>query len=101
MENDKIRNQLSDINENMLLLDGFDGAIIGYGERINLGPVVAYDVEKIIEILMKDMTVDESDLEEGETIEDRKYSEAYEYFEFNIRGAWMGEFTPVFVEKLT
>lgn len=100
MENNKIRDILSDINEEMLLVDGFDEAIIGSCERINLGPVVAYSVEKIIEILMKDMIVDESDLEEGETIEDRKYSEAYEYFEFNIRGAWMGEFTPVFVEKI-
>lgn len=91
---------ISEINPDALICDGFDEAIIGMAERINLGPVVAYSVEKIVEILMKDIIVDESDLEEGETIEDRKYSEAYEYFEFNIRGAWMGEFTPVFVEKI-
>lgn len=92
---------ISEINPEALTCDGFDEAIIGMAERINLGPVVAYSVEKIIEILMRDMVVNESDLEEGETIEDRKYSDAYEHFEFNIKGAWMGEFTPVFVEKLS
>ena len=72
-------------------------AIIGMAQRINLGPVVAYDVEKILNILSLDMKVDESDLQEGETIENIKYSMALEYFEYNILGAWMGEFTPVFI----
>jgi hypothetical protein len=92
--------EIGDINPEALLCDGFDDAIIGMAERINLGPVVAYSVEKIIEILMKDMEVSEEDLEDGETIESKKYSDAYEYFEYNIKGAWMGEFTPVFIEKL-
>jgi hypothetical protein len=92
--------EIEDINPEALLCDGFDEAIIGMAERINLGPVVAYSVEKIIEILMKDMEVSEEDLEDGETIESKKYSDAYEYFEYNIKGAWMGEFTPVFIEKL-
>ena len=42
---------------------------------------MAYDVNKIIEILARDMSEDE----------------AVEYFEFNILGAYMGERTPVFV----
>lgn len=95
-----IRELISERNEEALICDGFDEAIIGLCERINLGPVVAYSVEKIIEILMKDIQVSEDDLEDGETIESRKYSDALEYFEFNIKGAWMGEFTPVFIEKL-
>lgn len=95
-----IGDSISEFNPEALMCDGFDEAIIGMCERINLGPVVAYSVEKIIEILMKDMVVNEDELEEGETIEDRKYSDALEYFEFNIKGAWMGEFTPVFIEKL-
>ena len=89
--------EIEDINPEALLCDGFDDAIIGMAERINLGPVVAYSVEKIIEILMKDMEVEEEELEEGETIENKKYEMAYEYFEYNIIGAWMGEFTPVFI----
>ncbi|CAK0762387.1 conserved hypothetical protein [Gammaproteobacteria bacterium] len=90
-------NEIKEINPEAIILDGFNEAIIGLGERINLGPVVAYDVEKILNILALDMEVDESDLQEGETIENVKYSMALEYFEYNILGAWMGEFTPVFI----
>jgi hypothetical protein len=46
---------------------------------------------------MKDMEVDKEDLEEGVSIESLKYQMAYEYFEYNIKGAWMGEFTPIFI----
>lgn len=91
------RDEIAEINPEALMCDGFDEAIIGMAERINLGPVVAYDVEKILNILALDMEVDESDLQEGETIENVKYSMALEYFEYNILGAWMGEFTPVFI----
>jgi len=96
----EIRDSISEINEEALMCDGFDEAIIGMAERINLGPVVAYSVEKIIEILMKDMEVSEEDLDEGETIESRKYNDALEYFEYNIKGSWVGEFTPVFIERI-
>jgi len=91
------REEIAEYNEEALLLDGFDEAIIGIAERINLGPVVAYDVEKIIEILMKDMEVSEDELDEGESIESRKYQMALEYFDYNVKGAWMGEFTPIFI----
>lgn len=91
------RDEIAEINPEALMCDGFDEAIIGMAQRINLGPVVAYDVEKILSILALDMEVDESDLQEGETIETLKYNMAYEYFEYNILGAWMGEFTPIFI----
>ena len=45
------REEISEYNEEALICDGFDEAIIGVAERINLGPVAAYSVEKIIEIL--------------------------------------------------
>jgi hypothetical protein len=67
--------------EGLLFADGFDEAIIGVAERIGMEPVVAYDTDKIIEILSRDMTEEE----------------AIEYFEFNILGAYMGERTPVFI----
>jgi len=75
--------EVSEINPEALVCDGFDDAIIGMAERINLGPVVAYSVEKILEILIN---------RDGMT-----YEEAVEYYEFNIVGAWLGEFTPVFI----
>ena len=91
--------EVAEYNPEALLATGFDDAIIGMAERINLGPVVAYDVEKILEILIKDSEVTAEDLDEGETLEQRQYSDAMEYFEFNIKSAWMGEFTPVFITK--
>lgn len=95
-----IKELISEFNEEALVCDGFDEAIIGMAERINLGPVVAYSVEKIIEILMSQSDITEADLDEDEDLESRKYTDALEYFEYNIKGAWMGEFTPVFIEKL-
>jgi len=80
-----IKDLISEFNEEALICDGFDEAIIGMGSRINLGPVVAYSVEKIIEILMRD---------------NMDYQEAYEYYNVNILNAWMGEFTPIFIDKL-
>jgi hypothetical protein len=79
-------NELLGEDSEALLVDDFDDAIIGVAERINLGPVVAYDVDKVIQILME---------REGMTDED-----ALEYFYYNIQGAWMGEGTPIFITKL-
>jgi hypothetical protein len=77
--------EIEEINPEALLCDGFDEAIIGMAERINLGPVVAYDVDKMIDIMIE---------RDGMTYED-----AIEYFEYNILGAWMGENTPVYVSS--
>lgn len=95
-----IRESISEINPEALLVDGFDEAIIGIAERIGLESIVAYDVDKIIEILMKDMEVTEDMLEDGQSIDDLKTEMAYEYFYFNIQGAWMGEHTPIFIKKI-
>lgn len=79
-----IIDHISEVSPEALLLDGFDDAIIGLAERINLELVAAYDVEKILEIIR--------------TRDGMSYEEAYEYYEYNIKGAWMGDYTPVFVE---
>ena len=71
-------------NPEALFADGFKDAIIGIARRFSLPPLVAYDYDKCIEILMKDMTEEE----------------AVEYFEFNVQGAWMGEGTPIFIERV-
>jgi len=78
------REEIEDINPEALLCDGFDEAIIGMAERINLGPVVAYDVDKMLDIMVE---------RDGMT-----YEEAIEYFDYNIIGAWMGENTPVYIQ---
>jgi len=79
-------NEINEINPEALLCDGFDDAIIGLAERINLGPVVAYNTEKMIDIMVE---------RDGMTYED-----AIEYFDYNILGAWMGEYTPVFIQTI-
>lgn len=79
MTREEIVEQLPDA----LFCDGFDDAIIGIAERINLGPVVAYSIEQIINIMVE---------RDG-----MSYEEAYEYFDFNILGAWVGENTPIFI----
>jgi len=67
----------------ILTLDGFDEAILGVVERINL-LVVCYDRNKIIQILMRDMSEEE----------------AWEYYQFNILYAYMGESTPVYLDMM-
>lgn len=67
----------------LLFLEGFDAAIIGVGRRCGQPDIVAYDVDKIIAILMKDHGMSEED--------------ANEFYEFNIAGAWVGDETPVFI----
>jgi hypothetical protein len=80
----EIRDSLSEMNEEALVWDGFDEALIGYGQRCGLESVAIYDYEKMIEILMEDMTVDE----------------AHEYLEYNVLGAFIGEYTPIIVNVM-
>lgn len=63
---------IGETNVDGLLLDGFDDVIIGIAQRINLGLVVAYDVEKILSILC-----------EGDGM---TYEDTLEYYNFNILG---------------
>jgi hypothetical protein len=91
------REDIAEINEEALLIDGFDSAIIGMAERINLGPVVAYDEEKIIDILSREMELEDTEGMTEDEIESEKYMMAIEHFEYNIKGAWLGENTPVFI----
>jgi hypothetical protein len=66
-------------------MEGFDEAIIGVVQRINL-EVVCYDLDKVIQILMK-QGMDEQD--------------AWDWYQFNMVGSWIGEQTPVFLERIT
>ena len=74
---------ISEEHPDLLTIDGFDEAVIGVVERAGL-LAVCYDRSKILNILMRDM---------NET-------EAVEYYEFNILGAYMGESTPVYLDVM-
>ena len=72
-----------DDEPNILFAEGFDEAIAGViwdGERTR----VVYDTELILELLM------------GRS--EMSYEEAVEYFDFNIAGSYMGEYTPLYLE---
>jgi hypothetical protein len=65
-------------------MDDYDDCIIGICQQYGRPPVVAYDLDKVIEKLMDD----------GLTFE-----EAEEWWSFNQVGAWVGEYTPVFITE--
>ena len=77
------RDEILELAPMAIFYDDLDGAIIGVAERINLGPVVAYSIDKIIEILINDNNM--------------SYEDVMEYFDYNIIGGWIGEETPVFI----
>ena len=62
--------------DELLIADGFDDAIIGIDDN---SMRLIYSVNKCIEILSKDMDEEE----------------AVEYFDFNVRGSYVGEKTPI------
>ena len=66
--------------EGFLKADGLDDALIGVWSEGRL----VYSVDKVIEILMKDMTE----------------QEAIEFYEFNIECAYVGERTPIFIKLI-
>jgi hypothetical protein len=87
-------------NPEALFMDGFDDAILGIAERPNLGPLVAYDEDKIIQILASQMETDADDLD-GRSVEEVKMEMAIEYYEYNIKCAWLGEGTPIILRTNT
>jgi hypothetical protein len=78
---DRITEQFPD--EDFLVADGFDEAIIGVD---TMSMRLIYSVTKCISILC---------LDEGMEVED-----AIEHFEYNVRGSYMGEKTPIWCDEL-
>lgn len=79
------REEIADHNPDLLVMDPdyLDAAIIGVVSRINFD-AVCYDSNKVIELLMEH--------------DGMSYEDALEYMDFNMKGAWVGEHTPVFLE---
>ena len=72
---DKIREWYCE--EDLLLATGFDDAIIGVEDG---SMRVIYSISKMIKVLMKDMDEEE----------------AWEYLEYNVLQAYVGEKTPIY-----
>jgi hypothetical protein len=80
-----VREQLADLDPELLLMDGFDDAVVGVISVFGQEPVVAYDREKVIALLE----------EQGMTRED-----AEEFHSYNQAGLYAGEKTWAFLDRL-
>ena len=83
MKRKDIKDLYGDDEPDILFADGYDKAIAGVvwdGERTR----VVYATEDILKILMD---------RDGMT-----YDEASEFFDFNVAGAHMGVYTPLYLE---
>ena len=84
MKKPPVNEWVSARNDEALLADGFDEAFVGVVDRFGFdGRVAVYDKDKCIKIL-----VDRDGL---------SHEEALEHFEFNVIGAWVGEYTPMYM----
>ena len=79
-KNSEILNNIVDryTEEEILIADGLDKAIIGIDEH---SMRLIYSYTKIIQVLMED---------------DMTREEAEEWFGYNIQSAWFGEKTPIY-----
>jgi hypothetical protein len=73
---------VAQFNEDALMADGFEDAIMGIVERCGMSALVVYDTRKCIDILINRDKMSEP--------------EAWEHFNFNVAGAYMGVNTPLF-----
>ena len=80
------RNYLQDCNEDALVLpDEYAMALVGVAHQFNKALAI-YDSRKVIEIIMENLEIDDI--------------EARDYFEYNIKGSYVGDNTPLFLDSL-
>ena len=79
-----LKQWLADVAPDAFLADGLDEAIIGVVARVGQPTIVVYERTLCLEILSQDTDT---------------YEQAEEHFEFNVRGAWVGPWTPAFLVR--
>jgi hypothetical protein len=80
------REWIAERDDEAVMFDGLDAAVVGMGVRCGQPAIVVYDRARILRILVE---------RDGMTEE-----EADEFCSFNIEGGWLGERTPIVVEML-
>jgi len=81
MNKKELDNVLSYLDEEILVMDGFEEAFIGLSRRCGQPTLATYSWKKMVEVLVSRDSMHEE--------------EAAEFIEYNCAGAWMGELTPV------
>jgi hypothetical protein len=74
---------IDEIAEGAVILDGLNDAIIGVVEEFGNSPRILYSKHKILEILTSQSSM--------------TWSEAEEFYDFNILGLHAGEQNPIFL----
>ena len=92
MKLDEIKERISEWNPEALLADGFEEAIIGFGNQHGSNYVVIYDKDQCIDILAERFSQEE-DCEDP-------YCEAVDYFGYNVECSYVGENTPIFMQRI-
>lgn len=69
--------------ENFIQADGFDDAIIGVEQNSKR---IIYDIDIMTTILM--------------VVDDMSREDAIEHLEYNVIGAYVGEQTPIYINKI-
>ena len=83
---DEILDTFGEEADDIMFAEGFDRAIVGVGRTFDGLLCAVYDVDKIIQELMKD---------------GMDYEEAHEYFEFKIACSCVGDQTPIFMHLMS
>ena len=71
----------------MIIADGFESAFLGVGFGLNSTDIAVYDYDVCAEVLM---------VRDNMSVE-----EAYEFLDFNVVGAYVGEGTPLFTRTIS
>jgi hypothetical protein len=72
------------LDEDAIIFDGLDDAVVGVGMKHTHKAVLVYDRDKIVACLMRD---------------GMDYEEADEYCGYNIDCLWAGEGTPIILHR--
>ena len=75
------RDEVEELYEGAILLEGFDDCIVGVTEEFGNGIRILYSRDKILENLKEEMTEEE----------------ANEFYYYNIVGGYFGERNPLFL----
>ena len=76
--------------EGTIWYDEFDAAFVGFAWQASVGPIVVYDQDKVIDILVAN----------GDDESEDPYMDALDHFGFNVQGQYVGDRTPMFLSDV-